>query len=72
MDCFWESAGLYAEAALYTRLFFLRSSRFQLNPENVLKTPIHLCLFHKKKRKNIYTLQENGVNLLRQDCCECI
>ncbi len=34
-----------------------------------LKSPIHLFLFHKKKRKKFYTLQENGRELQPRDYC---
>ena len=33
---------------------------------------IHMFLFRKKKRKNLYTLQENDTGLQRQDYCGVI
>jgi len=50
----------------------LDTNTIHFNPSNVLLYQTRLLLLHNILLKNMYSLPDNGINLLLQDYYECI
>src|ERR1035437_1330686 len=56
----------------FVRVINLDTNTIHFNPSNVLLYQTHLLLLHNILLKNMYSLPDNGINLLLQDYYECI